>query len=317
MIISERDEIVAPRLGVAVVGCGGAGNNALNNLDFEGTDNLKTIALNTDAGHLVRIKANSKILIGREFTGGRGAGGNVALARKAAELSRDRLKTELRGSSLVFILSGMGGGTGTGTAPVVASVARETGALAVSITSMPFDFERGRVERARDYVRELIHESDSTVIMENSRLVRQFPELTMQQAFAVMDTLTSQIVTNVSGSLLKPSMMNIDYADMRTIFRGGGTSTVICSENEDVRALVDDAARHPLLQTNLARASGAVVHVSGGEALTLEKTHGILKGISDFIGSRAHIIMGARQVDRNDSVLSVTAIVTGVRPESW
>ncbi len=317
MTVSETDEIVAPELRVAVVGCGGAGNNALDNITLQGMGSVKTVALNTDAGHLLRIRAQKKILVGREFTGGRGSGGNVALARRAAELSRNRLLAELDGSSLVFILAGMGGGTGTGASPIVASAAKEVGALAVSIASMPFEFERGRSEKAKDYVRELIHESDSTVLLENSMLMKQFPELTVQQAFAVMDTLTSQVVTNVAGSLLSPSLMNIDYSDMRTIFSRGGASTVICGENEDVKSLVEDAARHPLLQTNLSEASGALVHVSGGVALTLEKTHGILRGISDFVGRRAHIIMGARQDDRKDRALSVTAIVTGVRADVW
>lgn len=316
MTIPCNNDIVAPRLKVAVVGCGGAGNNVLTNINLQEIDSVRTIALNTDASHLLRIKAQRKLLLGREETGGRGSGGNVPLARKIAERSRSRLSAELEGSDLVFILAGMGGGTGTGFSPVVASVAKDLGALAVSITSMPFDFERGRIERAKDYVRELMYASDSTVILENNRLLKQFPHLTVPQAFRIMDVLTSEVVSNVTNSILKPSLVNIDYADLKTVFRNGKLSTMIFSQNEDADMLVRDAIRHPMLQADMSDASGALVHVSGGRTLTLEKTHKILKGISDFVGRRSHIIMGARQEDSSDPLLSVTAVVTGLPAEA-
>ncbi len=308
---SDADVLRRSRPSVTVFGCGGAGNNTVNSMHHNLTGIARTVALNTDASHLLRVRADRKLLIGRGTTGGRGAGGNVQLARRAAEESKDSIRKEIEGSDMVFILAGMGGGTGTGASVVVASAAREAGALPVSIVSMPFAFEKGRKERARDYLRELVLVSESTVLLENDRLAAVFPDQNMHSAFGVMDTLVSDLVSNVTSTLVKPSLLNINYSDLRSVMKSGKTSTMIFSENEDVSSLVSDAVKLPMLQMSVADARGAIIHVSGGKSLTLEKVHRILEQAQSSLGRCANIILGAREDDRVGPLLSMTAIVTG------
>ncbi len=302
---------------VTVVGCGGAGNNTINSIHRSITGVARTVALNTDAAHLLSIRADKKLLIGRGTTGGRGAGGNVQLGRRAAEEAKDSIRREIEGSDMVFILAGMGGGTGTGSSIVVASAAREAGVLPVSIVSMPFAFEKGRTERARDYLRELVFLSESTVMLENDRLAAAFPDQSMHSAFTVMDTLISDLVSNVTNALVRPSLLNINYSDLRSVMRSGKTSTMIFSENEDVYSLVRDAVRLPMLQQSISDAKGAIIHVSGGKSLTLEKVHRILEQAHNSLGRYANIILGAREDERESPLLSMTAIVTGVGSEAF
>lgn len=298
---------------VTVFGCGGAGNNTISSMNLKGV--AKTVALNTDAAHLLRVRADRKLLIGREATRGRGAGGNVELARHVAEEAKDSIRREIEGSDMVFILAGMGGGTGTGSSIVVASAAREAGAMPVSIVSMPFGFEKGRTERAREYLKELVYMSESTVMLENDRLTAAFPDQNLYSAFSVMDTLISDLVSNVTGALVKPSLLNINYSDMRSVMRSGKTSTMIFSENEDVYSLVRDAVRLPMLQSSIADAKGALIHISGGKSLTLEKMHRILEQAHGSLGRCANIILGARDDNRESAILSMTAIVTGINAD--
>ncbi len=314
---SDNGSFYSGRPRVTVVGCGGAGNNTINSIHLNVTGIARTIALNTDAAHLLRVRADRKLLIGRGMTGGRGAGGNVQLALRAAEEARDSIRKEIEGSDMVFILAGMGGGTGTGSSIVVASAAREAGALPVSIVSMPFAFEKGRKERAGDYLRELVNLSESTVMLENDRLAAAFPDQNMHNAFTVMDTLISDLVSNVTSALVRPSLLNINYSDMRSVMRSGKMATMIFSENEDVPSLVRDAVRLPMLQQSICDAKGAIIHVSGGKSLTLEKMHRILEQAHGSLGRCANIILGAREDDRESAVLSMTAIVTGVGTDAF
>ena len=304
-------------LSIMVVGCGGAGNNTVDSLSRGGGVIARTLAINTDAAHLLRISANRKLLIGRETTKGRGTGGDVELGRRLSEQARESIAAELRGSDVVFIIAGMGGGTGTGCSSVVASAARDMGALPISIVSMPFSFERARLARAKDYVRELIYSSESTVLLENDRIASVFPEQNVYNAFAVMDTLVSGLIDNITGTLLRPSVMNINYSDLRSVMSCGKTATMIFGENSDASSLVSDSLRRPLFQNSISDARGALIHLSGGRLMTLEKVHKVLEQAHNAFSGCRNIILGAREDGRDDDVMSLTAIVTGITADGF
>jgi cell division protein FtsZ len=310
-------DLAGKGLGITVVGCGGAGNNTLNSLSRGRTVTAKTLAINSDAAHLLRISADRKLLIGRAETGGRGTGGNVELGRRLSEEARGSIERELRGSDVVFIVAGMGGGTGTACSAVAASAARDVGALPISIVSMPFSFERARVAQAKDYVRELIYSSESTVLLENDRIASVFPEQNIYNAFAVMDTLVSDLISNVTGALLGPSVMNISYSDLRSVMHCGKTATMVFGENSDVCSLVNSAMRRPLFQDTIRDARGALMHLCGGKRMTLEKVHAVLEQAHNAFSGCRNIILGAREDGRESDIMSLTAIVTGISADAF
>lgn len=297
---------------IAVVGCGGAGCNAIGSLGINAGGVARTIAVNTDAAHLLTVQAGKKLLIGRNITAGRGAGGNAEIGRSAAEEARKTVREELSGTDMVFVIAGMGGGTGSGASSVIASAAREAGAMPISIVTMPFSFERGRRERAKDYLRELVHVSESTVILENQKIIELYPEQNVYSAFGLMNTLISDLVLNLSSTLVKPSLINVSYGDFRSVMRTGKTSTLIFNENSDIDVLVRGAVTKPFFQNTIKAAKGALIHVSGGSAMTLGRMHRIIAEAQEALGGCSNVILGARDDGRKNDILSLTAVVTGL-----
>ncbi len=300
---------------ISVVGCGGAGTNTVSRLTQMGVTSAETIAINTDANHLRMVQANKKMLIGAHMTKGLGAGGFPEVGRKCAEQAKDNIAKMLEGSELVFVTAGMGGGTGTGSAPVVAQVAREQGAITVGVVTFPFALERARLDKADWGLEALAEHCDTVVIIDNNRLVQYVPNLPMNQAFAVADTLVAKAVKGISDTIMLPSLVNIDFADVRSILGNAGMAMISVGEasgRDRVAGVVKNTLEHPLLDVEYSGSKGALIHVQGGSQLSLGEVTSIGEGITDAFDQKANVIWGARvNPDMGDKVV-VTSIITGV-----
>ncbi len=308
----EFEQFGDPR--IIVIGCGGAGNNTVNRLHNIGIDGAETVAINTDKQHLNNIKADQKILVGSTLTDGLGAGGDPDMGQKATEKARGTLKEVLHDADLVFVTAGMGGGTGTGSAPVVSKIAKDVGAIVVGMVSMPFKVERARVEKAEEGVRTLSQSADSIIVLDNDRLLDYVPQLPIGEAFSVMDQIISETVKGISETITKSSLINLDYADMRSIMEEGGVAVMLVGETQDndKQKVVQEALDHPLLDVDYRGASGSLVHITGGPELSLEDAEGIARKITKRLDDNAKVIWGSRIHDDYEGTVRVMAIMTGV-----
>ena len=225
-----RDLQVSPAALGVIVGCGGAGGNTVNRLHRIGVKGAETISINTDKQALDAVEADKKLLIGKSITRGLGAGGYPEVAERCAEQARNKLEELLHGADLVFITAGMGGGTGTGSAPVVADVAKKLGAIVVGMVSTPFNVERARLIKGDEGMDKLRRKSDSVIVLDNNRLLKYVPNLPIDQAFSVMDELIAQTVKGISETITQPSLINLDYADVRAIMNAGGVAVMLWGE---------------------------------------------------------------------------------------
>ncbi len=302
-------------LKISVVGVGGAGTNCVSRLSKMGIKSAETIAINTDANHLKLVEANRKLLIGASMTKGLGAGGFPEVGAKAAESSREKLREVLKDSELVFITAGMGGGTGTGAAPIISKIAKENGAITVGMVTFPFALERARLEKADWGLDRLKEVCDTVVIIDNNRLVQYVPNLPMNQAFAVADTLVAKAVKGIADTVMLPSLMNIDFADLKMIMGNAGTAMISIGEasgTNRVPLAIESTLAHPLLEVDYAGSKGALILINGGPQLTLGEAVKIGEGITEAFDSKAYIKWGARiSPDLGDKIV-VTAVVTGV-----
>lgn len=299
---------------IVVVGCGGAGNNTVNRLHNIGVDGAETVAINTDKQHLEMVDAEQKILIGSDLTDGLGAGGEPGVGKRATEKARGTLKEVLEDADLVFVTAGMGGGTGTGAAPVVSSIAKDVGAIVVGMVSMPFRVERARVQKAEEGIDELRQNADSIIVLDNDRLLDYVPNLPVGKAFSVMDQIIAETVKGISETITQPSLINLDYADMRSIMSEGGVAVMLVGETQDQnkKSVVNEALNHPLLDVDYRGATGGLVHITGGPDLTLDDAEGIAKKITERLDSNANVIWGSRIRDEYKGKVRVMAIMTGV-----
>ncbi|HUR25987.1 MAG TPA: cell division protein FtsZ, partial [Candidatus Thermoplasmatota archaeon] len=208
--LKERGGFGEPK--IVIVGCGGAGGNTVNRLHKVGVRGAETIAINTDKQALDLVEADKRLLIGKTITRGLGTGGDLEIAKQCAEQARGKLEEMLKGADLVFITAGMGGGTGTGTAPVVADVAKKMGAIVVGMVSTPFNVERARIIRGDEGLQKLRSRADSVIVLDNNRLLKYVPNLPIDQAFSVMDQLIAETVKGISETITQPSLINLDYA---------------------------------------------------------------------------------------------------------
>jgi len=311
--VEEFDQFGDPR--IVVVGCGGAGNNTVNRLHNIGIEGADTIAVNTDKQHLDMIEADTKILVGSDLTDGLGAGGEPDVGKRATEKARATLKNELLDDAdLVFVTAGMGGGTGTGSAPVVANIAKDVGAIVVGMVSMPFRLERSRVKKAEDGIDELSQHADSIIVLDNDRLLDYVPNLPIGDAFSVMDQIISETIRGISETITQPSLINLDYADMRSVMEEGGVAVMLVGETQDKdkTQVVEEALNHPLLDVDYRGATGSLVHITGGPELSLHEAENIASSITTRLDNDAKVIWGSRiQEDYKDKV-RVMAIMTGV-----
>lgn len=301
---------------IVIVGCGGAGNNTINRLYNLGVSGAETIAINTDKQHLEMIQADKKILVGKSLTRGLGAGGYPEVGRRAAELARGTLEEVLKDADLVFITAGMGGGTGTGTAPVVAEIAKQHDAIVVGMVSNPFKVERARMLKAEEGLEELRNAADTAIVLDNNRLLDYVPNLPIEQAFSVMDQLIAETVKGISETITSPSLINLDYADVRTIMGCGGVAVMLVGEarNQDRGdSVVRAALNHPLLDVDYRGATGCLVHITGGPDLTLAEAEEVAEALTYELDSRANVIWGARINKEYEGRVRVMAIMTGVQ----
>jgi len=314
MADAEDDIIGQPR--IVIVGCGGAGNNTVNRLYHMQVSGAETIAVNTDKQHLDMIQADKRVLVGKSLTKGLGAGGFPDVGRRAAEMARPTLETLLCDADLVFITAGMGGGTGTGTAPVVAQIAKEQGAIVVGMVSYPFQVEKARLLRAEEGLEQLSAAADSVIVLDNNRLIKYVPNLPLGQAFSVMDQLIAETVKGISETITEPSLINIDYADVRAIMSKGGVAVMLVGESKQqnkAESVVHECLNHPLLDIDYRGATGSLIHITGGNDLTLQDAEEIASSLTYELDSHADVIWGARVNSDYEGRVRVMAVMTGVK----
>jgi cell division protein FtsZ len=301
---------------IKVIGAGGAGNNIVNWLYKKGIQGAEIIACNTDLQHLNIIEADRKFLIGREKTRGLGAGGYPQVGKEAAEEALPEIKEACKGSDMVFICAGMGGGTGTGSAEVIAKVAKETGAIVIGTVTMPFKIERARVDKAEYGLQALRNVSDTVIVIDNNRLVQIAGNLPVNQAFAVANELISTMIKGIVETIAIPSLVNLDFADVKAIMTSGGVA-VIGVGSSDTKNRVEEAVRgalsNPLLDISYEGAQGAIIQTSGGPDMTLDDINNIGELVTESMDDNANVIWGARVADDMKGKITVMTIITGVK----
>jgi cell division protein FtsZ len=301
---------------ILVMGVGGGGNNTITRLTDIGIKGAKTIAVNTDAKHLGISRAHEKLLLGREVTHGLGAGGYPGIGKKAAEESERELKKALEGIDMLFLVAGMGGGTGTGAAPVVARIAKEMGAIVIANVTMPFKVEGARMGKAEDGLYSLRQTCDTVIAIENDRLLKIAGKLPLKQAFYVADDLVANMIKGITETISQPSLVNLDYADVKAIMHTGGVSTIGFGEadgNERAEEAIIRAMSHPLLDVDYHGGTGALIHITGGNDLRLDEVSRIGEYVSKQLDPEAPVIWGARIEPAMKNKLKVITVVTGVR----
>jgi len=310
------DELKAGKANIKVFGMGGSGCNAVTWLFNKGINGATVYGVNTDALHLSITKADEKLLIGRELTRGLGCGGFPQRGREAAKEAISEIKKSISAADMCFVVAGMGGGTGTGAAPVVAQLAKETGAVVIGVVTMPFECEKARIDKAEFGLQELREVSDTCIVIDNNRLVDIAGNLPIQQAFAVANELISTMIKGIVETITLPSLINLDYADVSTIMKDGGVAVIGVGES-DTANRVDEAVKqaltHPLLDVEYKGATGALIHVTCGPDLKLEEFSNIGQLVSENLGGDAQLIIGARINKEFEGRVRVITIMTGVR----
>jgi len=301
---------------IVVFGVGGAGQNTVTRLSDMGVEGATTVSINTDAKHLTVGKANKKILIGKELTRGLGAGGYPEIGRKCAEEARNDIKEALEGADLVFVCCGEGGGTGTGGAPVVGEIAKSMNAIVIGVVTMPFKIEGARVAKAEEGLAKLRQVSDTVIVIENDKLLKYAGDLPIQQAFGVADELVASMVKGITETITLPSLVNVDYADVRSVMHAGGVAALgIGESNNSDRALdaVTKALNNPLLEVDYTGAKGALIHITGGNDMRLDEVNQIGETVSQYLDPSAQVIWGARILPDFSGKIQVITIITGVQ----
>jgi len=316
MVVADFSGIgeASSELSVLVVGVGGGGNNSVNRLSRMGVYGAETVAINTDKEHLQSIQADKRILIGKKHNRGMGAGGNPSVGQKCAESAYGVFKKIFKNTDLVFITAGMGGGTGTGAAPVIAEIARRSGALVIAITTLPFTVERSRKDLGKQGVKMIDQYSNSTIVIQNDKLLDVVPDLPMNQAFGIIDALISELIKSVTETVTLPSMINLDFNDVRSVLAGGGVSTLMRGEGsiDDPSQAVEEASKNPFLEVDYRGAKKALLHVTGGPDLTIKKMNDVVGMMTSELDPKAGIIFGARVDPECRNKIKIMSIVTGL-----
>lgn len=315
---SELQELLSKqRASIKVVGCGGGGNNTINRITEVGVHGAETIAINTDAQDLLYTTADKKILIGREVTKGLGAGADPRVGEEAARENEHDIKNSFQDADMVFVTCGLGGGTGTGSAPVVAEIAKKMGALTVGIVTMPFTMEGNRrYENSVVGLEKLEQHVDTLIVIPNDKLLELAPDLPLHTSFKVADEILTNAVKGIAELVTKTGLVNLDFADIRAVMSNGGVALIGVGESDsENRALeaVEKAINNPLLDVDITGASGALINVAGSKDLTLSEARRVVETISERLSEDARIIWGAQIYEDLGSVLRVMLIVTGVK----
>lgn len=308
---------------IVIVGAGGSGTNTLNRINELGVSGSKTIACNTDAQHLMTIKAEKKILLGRMKTKGRGAGSNPEIGEAAALETKEELKKNLEGYDLVFVTCGMGGGTGTGSAHVIANCAKENGSIVIAIVTLPFTSEgTKRMRNAMVGLEKLKREADTTIVIPNDKLLYFVADLPLNSAFKASDMVLANAVKGIAELITKPGLVNLDFADVRTILEKSGSAMIGLGEvstpdqRNKVVLAAEKALTSPLLDLDIALADKVLINITGGSDMTLGEAEAAVQAISAKVAKDAHIIWGAAIDDSmQNSNVRVLAVLAGIKDD--
>ena len=314
----ELERILAGlKTNIKIVGCGGGGSNTVDRLVESGILGAELYALNTDAQHLLTVHAPHKILIGRRSTKGLGAGALPQVGEEAAREADEEIRAALAGADIVFITCGLGGGTGTGAAPYVASVAKEMGALAIAICTSPFRAEGSiRMENAEYGLEKLRSVADTVIVIPNDKLIDLVPRLSINAAFKVADEVLMRSIKGITEVVTKPGLVNLDFNDIKTIMRGGGVAMIGLGESDgEDRAVeaVNEAIDSPLIDVDVTNATGALINVTGGPDMSVAEAEQVAEVVQSRISSNARIIWGAAVDPELEGMIRVMIVITGVK----
>lgn len=302
---------------IKVVGCGGGGGNSISRMKEIGIKGCEIIAINTDAQDLLYTDSDAKILIGRELTHGLGAGSNPKIGEQAARESEQEIKKKLGEVDLVFITCGLGGGTGTGSAPVVAEIAKKMGALTVGVVTLPFTVEgQKRIENSQYGLERMASITDTLIVIPNDKLLEIAPELPIHTAFKVADEILTNSVKGITELVTKAGLVNLDFADIKAVMSNGGVSLIGIGESDSqdrAKDAVQKAIHNPLLDVDITNASGALVNIIGGPDMSLDEYKQVMEIVGEKLSPDAKVISGAQISPDMEKTIKVLIIATGVK----
>ncbi len=303
---------------ILVIGVGGAGNNAITRLNESGIVGAVTLAANTDAQQLLYSKSHKKLLLGRELCRGLGAGNDPQIGAEAAMESSETLKGILSQVDMCFIVCGLGGGTGTGAAPVIARIAKNLEVLTVSICTLPFEVEgRTKLQHAKEGLRRLYESSDTTIVVPNEKLIEIAPELSLKEAFLVADEILIRAVRGVTEIINRPGDVNVDFADVQRVLGEGGAAIIGLGESSSpdnrAREAVEDALKNPLLEVDIRSAKSVLLNITGGPDLKLNQTEEVIRAVTDSLSNDIVVKFGVLIDPKLEGTIRATIIVSGVR----
>jgi cell division protein FtsZ len=323
--VSPDDEellkfIEAAKPKIYIVGSGGSGSNTISRMTETNIEGATLVAMNTDAQHLVRIKSQRKLLLGKKATKGLGAGSDPKLGEEATHESKEDIKHMLSDAQLVFVTCGLGGGTGTGSAHIIAHEAKEAGALTIGIVTLPFTTEgRARMKNALEGLQKLKRATDTTIIIPNDKLLNVAPDLPLNMAFKVSDEVLTNATKGIVEMVTKPGMVNIDFADLRSVLKDSGYAVIGVGESNGSQTkdraviAVENTLKSPLLDVDMRTAKKALINIIGGQDLTLREAESIFQEVSSRISEDAMLKWGARiEPEMQKSALKVMVVMGGV-----
>jgi cell division protein FtsZ len=313
-----RRVLAGLKTNIKIVGAGGGGSNTINRIVEEGIVGADLFAMNSDAQHLLTVHSPHKILIGRRSTRGLGAGSRPQVGREAALEAEEEVRAALQGADMVFITCGLGGGTGTGAAPVIARIAKELGALTIAIVTRPFSGEGVARAQNADYGQEELEVvCDTVIVIPNDKLLEIVPRLPLNAAFKVADELLMRAIKGITEMITKVGLVNLDFADLKTIMKGGGVAVIGLGEASDTpekaTEAVNEALNSPLLEVDVSNATGALICVTGGDDMTVTEAEMVADEIHKRINANAGIIWGAYIDPSLSHTIRVMVVITGVK----
>ncbi|MGM5484409.1 MAG: cell division protein FtsZ [Nanobdellota archaeon] len=314
----ELEELLGrQKANIKVIGTGGGGNNTIERIAEVGIKGAETIAVNSDAQDLLYTNADQKIIIGKDVTQGLGAGSDPKKGEEAAKENERELRESIQGTDMVFITCGLGGGTGTGSAPVIAEIAKKAGALSVGVVTIPFEMEgQRRYENSVAGLEKMENVVDTLIVIPNDKLLEMAPDLPLHTAFKVADEILTNAVKGIAEMVTRAGLVNLDFADIRAVMGDGGVALIGVGESDsETRAeeAVEKAIENPLLDVDINGANGALINVAGGSDMTLDEAKKVVEKVSERLSEDARLIWGAQISDDLKGTIRTMLIVTGVQ----
>lgn len=308
------------QVNIKVAGCGGGGCNTITRTFEEGIHGAELIAMNTDAQHLLKnVRANRKILLGRHSTRGLGAGAIPQIGESATIEAENEIKTALAGAHIVFVTCGLGGGTGTGSVPVVSRLAKDINALTIAIVTLPFSAEgKVRMQHALAGLDRLKNVADTVIVIPNDKLLELVPRMTLNEAFKYADTMLMRSIKSITEMMTKPGLVNVDFADLKTIMKNGGVAMIGMGESDSedrANKAIKQALSSPLLDIDITNAAGALIKVTGGPDMTVAEAQTVVEEVHKQINPGATIIWGAQIDPQLQHTIKVMIVITGVNSD--